>query len=41
MISFYIISKRFFLKCNKLSDVRVVLITEKESGFSRCFCKDS
>ena len=29
MINFYILSKRFFLKCEELSDARVVSITEK------------
>ena len=29
MISFYVLSKRFFLKCRGLSDARVVPITKK------------
>ena len=34
MISFYILSKRFFLKRKGLSDVRVASRTKKESGFT-------
>ena len=34
MISFYMISERFFLKCEGLSDVRVASITKKENGFA-------
>ena len=34
MISFYIISKRFFLKRKGLSDARVASITKKEYGFA-------
>ena len=34
MISFYILSKRFFLKCKRLSDGRVVSTTKKEYGFA-------
>ena len=30
MISFYIFSKRFFLKREELSDARIVSITKKE-----------
>ena len=30
MINFYILSKRFFLKCEELSDVRAVSITKKK-----------
>ena len=33
MISFYIFSKRFFLKCKGLSDARVASITKKDYGF--------
>ena len=33
MISFYILSKRFFLKCEGLSDARVVSIKKKEYGY--------
>ena len=32
MINFYIVSKSFFLKCEELSDGRVVSITKKEYG---------
>ena len=32
MINFYIVSKRFFLKRQELSDGRVVSITKKEYG---------
>ena len=32
MINFYIVSKRFFLKCKELSDARVVSVTIKEYG---------
>ena len=32
MINFYIVSKRFFLKCEELSNGRVVSITRKEYG---------
>ena len=41
MISFYIISKRFFLKRQGLSDVRLASITKKEYGFAVLFYKDS
>ena len=34
MISFYILSKRFFLKREGLSDARVVSITKKGYGFA-------
>ena len=34
MISFYILSKRFSLKCDGLSDARVTSITKKEYGFA-------
>ena len=34
MISFYILSKRFFLKREELSDARVVSITKKEHGLA-------
>ena len=33
VINFYIVSKRFFLKCEKLSDAIVESITKKEYGF--------
>ena len=33
MISFYILSKRFFLKHEEWSDARVAPITKKEYGF--------
>ena len=39
MISFYIVSKRFFLKRNKLSHQRVVSITKKEYGYAVDFLK--
>ena len=39
MISFYIISKRFFLKHKGLSDARVASITKKEYGFAVNFLK--
>ena len=41
MISFYTLSKRFFLKRERLSDARVALITKKEYGFAVHFSKDS
>ena len=41
MIGLDILSKRFFLKCEELSDVRVVSITKNEYGFPLHFCKDS
>ena len=34
MISFYILSKRFFLKHKGLSNARVASITKKEFGFA-------
>ena len=34
MINFYILSKRFFLKRQGVSDGRIVSITKKEYGFS-------
>ena len=34
MISFYILSKRFFLKHEGLSDARVASITKKRYGFA-------
>ena len=37
MITFYILSKRFFLKSEKLSDATVVSITKKEYGFAVYF----
>ena len=40
MNCFYIISKRFFLKCKGLSNVRVASIANKEYGFAVHFCKD-
>ena len=39
MISFYILSKRFFLKREELSDARVASITKKEYGFAVHFLK--
>ena len=41
MISFYILSKEFFLRRNKLSDARVLSITKNEYGFAEHFYKDS
>ena len=41
MISFYILSKRFFLKREELSDARVVSITNNEYGFEVHFYKNS
>ena len=40
MISFYILSERFFLKRKGLSDVRVASIIRKEYAFVLHFCKD-
>ena len=37
MISFYILSERFFLKRKGLSDARVVSITKKEYDFAAQF----
>ena len=34
MISFYVLSKRLFLKRKGLSDIRVVSVTKKEYGFA-------
>ena len=34
MLNFYILSKRFLLKCEELSDATVVSITKKEYGFA-------
>ena len=34
MISFYILSKRFFPKCKKLSDGKITSLTKKEYGFA-------
>ena len=34
MISFNILSKRFFRKRKRLSDAKIVSITEKEYGFA-------
>ena len=34
MISFYILSKRFFLRCKGLSDARVASIAKKEYDFA-------
>ena len=34
MISFYILSKRFFLKRKGLSDGRVASVTKQEYGFA-------
>ena len=41
MISFYILSNRFFLKREGLSDVRVASVTKEEYGFAVHFFKDS
>ena len=41
MISFSILSRRFILKCEELSDAREVTITIKEHGFAVHFYKDS
>ena len=41
LISFYIISKKFFLKGEKLSDARVVTITKKNMILQYIFYKDS
>ena len=37
MISFYILSKRFFLKRKGLSNVKVVSVTKKQYGFAAHF----
>ena len=39
MINFYILSKRFFLRCKGLSDARVKLIIKKEYGFAVHFLR--
>ena len=41
MINFYILSKRFFLKREELSNAIVVSITKKEHGFAVHFYIDS
>ena len=41
MINFYIVPKSFFLKCEELSDGRVVSITKKEYGSVVNFYKDN
>ena len=41
MISFYVLSKRFFLKREGLSDAKVPSATKKEYGFEVYFFKDS
>ena len=41
MINFYILSVRFFLKWEGLSDVNVVSGTKEEYGFPIHFFKDS
>ena len=41
MISFYILSNKFFLKHKGLSEARVVSITKNEYGFQVYFFKDS
>ena len=41
MISFYILSKRCFLKRKGLSDAKVLSITKNEYGFAVFFCKES
>ena len=41
MISFYILSKRFFLKPEELSDARVVSIIKKNMVLQYIFYKDS
>ena len=43
MISFYILSNKFFLKRKGLSDARVVSVTKKDYGYAvhyGYFCKD-
>ena len=37
MINFYIVSKRFFLRCKELYDGRVVSITKKEYASTKDF----
>ena len=41
MIRFYILSKRFLLKCKGLSEARVLSATKKEYGFAKNFVDDS
>ena len=41
MISFYILSKRFFLKYEGLSDARTVSVLKKNIVLQYIFCKDS
>ena len=41
MASFYVISKRFFLKHNLLSDARLQSFIKREYGFAMHFCKCS
>ena len=38
MISFYILSVRFFLKRKGLSDASAISITKEEYGFGKIFC---
>ena len=40
ILSFYILSKRFFLKLKGISDARVASITKKEIFLQYIFCKD-
>ena len=35
MVSFHILSERFFLKCKGLSDVKEASVTKKEYGFDK------
>ena len=37
MISLYVLSKRFFLKCKGISDVKVASITKKDLGLGKRF----
>ena len=39
MLSFYILSNRFFLERKELSDARVVSITKKKMGLQYIFVK--
>ena len=41
MISFYILSKRFFLRHEGLSDARIASINKKENGFAVHFFVES
>ena len=41
MISFYILSKRFSLKREEISDARVIPMTKKLYSFAVNFSKDS